>query len=233
MALNASQASAATELVAAKLQQLNGRPRFVFIGGGSVPLHLTEPRSADEMRPTKDIDVVISVATYADYNDISVQLRKLGFADDMQLPVRWHLDDLMVDVLPTADIGHGMSNRWFTMAMTHTVSYTLPGGTMVELAATPVLLATKLEAFKDRGVGDVLASHDLEDIITLLDGRPELVDEVKRMPEELRRYLAEQAKALLALQDLDYVLEGNLEVLTNGEGRVAAVVQRLRALAAY
>jgi len=34
-----------------------------------------------------------------------------------------------------------------------------------------------MEAFADRGHGDFLASHDLEDITTIVDGRSELADE--------------------------------------------------------
>jgi predicted nucleotidyltransferase len=149
----------------------------------------------------------------------------------MQLPIRWHLDDLMVDVLPTTDIGHGLGNRWFHLVMEHAVKRKLAGGTVVELAAAPVLLATKLEAFSDRGMKDVLASHDLEDIITLLDGRPEIVEETRSMPEDLRKYLAEQAAALLALADIAYALEGSLETTGEDEGRVAAVKSRLNRLA--
>jgi predicted nucleotidyltransferase len=232
MSLDPSQAERATQLVAERLQKLSGSPRFVFIGGGTVPLHLTLLRSPEEMRPTKDIDVVISVATYADYNQVAEQLRTLGFKDDMQLPIRWHLDDLMVDVLPMTDIGHGMGNRWFHLVMEHAVKRTLAGGTTVELAAAPVLLATKLEAFCDRGAKDALASHDLEDILTLLDGRPEIVAEAETMPVELKSYLADQAAMLLALPEIGYVLEGNLAVTEEGEERIAAVTARLKKLEA-
>lgn len=231
MSLDPSQAEKATELVAGRLRKLKGGPRFVFIGGGTVPLHLTPLRSPDEMRPTKGIDVVIQVATYEDYNQVAEQLRKLGFRDDMQLPIRWHLDDLMVDVLPMADIGHGMSNRWFHLVMEHAVKRKLAGGVTVELAAAPVLLATKLEAFSDRGAKDALASHDLEDILTLLDGRPEIITEAEAMPDELKSYLAEQAAMLLELPEIGYVLEGNLAITDAGEERIAAVTARLRRLA--
>ncbi|MEZ0274847.1 MAG: hypothetical protein ACAH88_08070 [Roseimicrobium sp.] len=232
MNLTRKEAELGMERVAASLRQLEGSPRFVFIGGSSVPLHVTAQRREAEYRATKDIDVVIHTATYADYNDIGEQLRKLGFADDMELPIRWHLDDLMVDVLPVGDIGHGMGNRWFQLAMERTMKRKLTGGTTVELAVAPVLLATKLEAFCDRGKSDPLASHDLEDIITLLDGRPEIVEEVRQMPEDLQRYLAEQATLLLALPELGYLLEGNLTATGEGEERVAQVMSRLRELAA-
>jgi hypothetical protein len=42
----------------------------------------------------------------------------------------------------------------------------------VTLITAPAFLATKFEAYSDRGGDDMLASHDLEDIINILDGRP-------------------------------------------------------------
>jgi hypothetical protein len=45
------------------------------------------------------------------------------------------------------------------------------------------------EAFDGRGKGDYLASHDIEDIIAVLDGRPVIVDEVKRAEPDLIREL--------------------------------------------
>lgn len=48
-------------------------------------------------------------------------------------------------------------------------------------------------------------SNDIEDIIALLDGREELIDEVKQAPFELRRFVSDQFTALLrqsAFQDV-------------------------------
>ena len=53
----------------------------------------------------------------------------------------------------------------------------------------PYFLATKIEAFKGRGRGDFLASHDLEDLIFVIDGRPTIVEEVQTETPLLRRYL--------------------------------------------
>jgi predicted nucleotidyltransferase len=220
------------EKVAAQLRRLEGPPRFVFIGGGSVPLLVTVERREVEYRATKDIDVVVPATSYADYTHIGEQLRKLGFKDDMHLPIRWYLDDLMVDVLPAGDIGHGTGNRWFHLVLEYAVQRKLAGGTTVELAVAPVLLATKLEAFRDRGLADPLASHDLEDIITLLDGRPEIVEEAREMPDDLKKYLAEQSMLLLALPELGYVLEGNLTGTDEGGERVAHVMAQFRELSA-
>ena len=49
---------------------------------------------------------------------------------------------------------------------------------MCEWSRRRCFIATKLEAFHGRGGGDIVASHNLEDIIAVAEGRPEIVGEV-------------------------------------------------------
>lgn len=51
-------------------------------------------------------------------------------------------------------------------------------------------MATKLEAFGGRGRGDFLGSHDLEDILTVFDGRAELPGEIAQAPANVRDHIA-------------------------------------------
>jgi hypothetical protein len=44
--------------------------------------------------------------------------------------------------------------------------------TIIKLITAPAFLGTKFEAYSDRGAGDMLASHDLEDIINVLEAGP-------------------------------------------------------------
>ncbi|WP_306422436.1 hypothetical protein [Methylobacterium cerastii] len=44
----------------------------------------------------------------------------------------------------------------------------------------------------------------------VVDGREEIVDEVRRADADIRRFIAEQFGALLEKQDFDYCLEGNI-----------------------
>ena len=48
------------------------------------------------------------------------------------------------------------------------------------MITAPYFLATKFEAFHGRGNSDYRMSHDLEDIVTVIDGRPELASEVEK-----------------------------------------------------
>jgi hypothetical protein len=48
-------------------------------------------------------------------------------------------------------------------------------GSDVHLITAVNFVATKLEAFHGRGANDVTLSHDLEDIVAVIDGRSEIV----------------------------------------------------------
>ena len=95
----------------------------------------------------------------------------------------------------------------------------------------PAFMATKFVAFADRGNGDFLASHDLEDIINLIDGRPELIDEVAQAPTELRSYLSAQCRMLLDTPAFHDGLQGFIVPDTLHGAQVAKVTQRLTQLA--
>ena len=63
--------------------------------------------------------------------------------------------------------------------------------------SAPVVLATQLEAFRGRGHGDFLFSHELEDLLAVVDGRASLLEECRLSPPELRQDLAAQFLELL------------------------------------
>jgi hypothetical protein len=69
-------------------------------------------------------------------------------------------------------------------------------GHAVPVVAPALFIATKLEAFHGRGNDDVFASHDLEDIIAVVDGREELVRDVAAAAADVRDYI--QAEIPLA-----------------------------------
>jgi hypothetical protein len=86
----------------------------------------------------------------------------------------------------------------------------LPSGQIIKLVTPPLFLATKLEAFRGRGGGDFLASHDLEDIIAVVDGRHELLEDVMRSAAPLRAHIAREITALLQMPEFNQALPGHL-----------------------
>jgi len=152
---------------------------LVFVSGCTTGLFLTDP-AAGGIRPTKDVDAIVDVTSCARYASLAERLRALGLAEDTTpgAPLcRWRRAEMIVDVMPTDASVLGFSNRWYPAAI-ETAQVHLIAGHDVRIVTPPLFIATKLEAFHGRGANDVAASHDLEDIVTLVDGRPEIVPEI-------------------------------------------------------
>jgi predicted nucleotidyltransferase len=218
---------AKVELIAQALGEL--REQVVFVGGCAVGLLLTDTAAAPP-RVTYDVDLVAQVAALPAYHRLERDFERLGFARDMasEAPIcRWRYQHLEVDLMPTDPHVLGFANRWYPLAVTGADLVTLPSGTVIRLIGAATFVATKLEAFADRGRGDLLASHDLEDIINLVDGRPELVAEVASAPVELRTYLVERFRALLARPEFGEAVAGMVLPDETLAERVQAVLERL------
>jgi hypothetical protein len=104
------------------------------------------------------------------------------------------------------------------------------GGHAVRIVTPPLPIATKREAFHGRGADDVFASHDLEDIVTLVDGRPTIAAEVAAADPEVRAYIATEVRALLDNPDFIEALPGFLLPDAASRARRSILEARLRAL---
>jgi hypothetical protein len=208
----------------------------VFLGGACIGLWITDP-GAPHPRPTKDVDVVVEVASRLGYIHFSERMRARGFSEDAASPVicRWrHLDSgLLLDAMPVNPEILGLQSRWQADAADHALRCVLPSGAVIRAASPPYLLATKLEAFGDRGRDDPIASRDLEDIVTLLDNREELPAEAHSAPADVGAYLARQLADLQRLPDFVILVASMLRPDPASQARLEAVVlPRLREIAA-
>jgi hypothetical protein len=112
--------------------------------------------------------------------------------------------------MPTDSEILGFENRWQREAFPHAVPVSLPSGRTIRAAPPAFLVATKIEAFRSRGKGDLLWSRDFEDVITLIDRREELVAEIAAAPLELREFVASGLSRLRQRPDFDSAAEGSL-----------------------
>ncbi|HOX07539.1 MAG TPA: hypothetical protein PK280_14150 [Planctomycetota bacterium] len=209
------------------------RDRVAFLGGATTVLLLTDP-AAPAVRSTLDVDVIADVSGRTQYYQLEEELRSLGFRQEPRAgePIcRWHLDDLVLDVIPTAPEILGFSNRWYAEALRSATRRTVGAGLEIRLVTAPHFLATKLEALQGRGAGDFLASHDLEDIVTLVDGREELAAELCGASAALRAYVRETLGALLGNSRFVEALPGHLPPDEASQRRGPLVLARLRAMA--
>jgi hypothetical protein len=164
----------------------------VFAGGGIVQLLITDP-AAQTASHTKDVDIVIEIASYGEYVEIEEALRLAGFKKDSREDapiVAWYWNGSRIDILPHK--GNGLIpriNRWFPALLTDPVRLELFNGQFAWIASAPSFLATKFEAFFSRGGGDYMVSKDIEDILAVVDGRSELDAELADTNREIAVFL--------------------------------------------
>lgn len=209
------------------------RDELVFVGGAVTGLLITDP-GQPTIRPTEDVDLIVQAAVRADYHHVEAALRRQGFVNDMSqdAPIcRWRVGGVIVDVMPTLKDILGFSNRWYPLALADATKTALPSGTMIRLVSAPVFLATKLEAFADRGKGDYLFSHDLGDLISVIDGRDELIDECHRYGADLKQYLGDWMGRLLSSSAFLDALPGHLPGDAASQARLPDLEDKLRLLA--
>jgi len=92
-------------------------------------------------------------------------------------------------------------------------------------------IATKIEAFKDRGDQDYMASHDIEDIMTVVDGRERLNHELLGAPDDLRFFVARSVAGFLADGRFLDSLPGHLPPDPASQQRLRTLRARLEAIA--
>lgn len=219
------------KVVARRLEALHSK--IVFLGGAVVGLLVTDPAGA-EVRPTKDVDVVVEVATYFEYTEIEARLRDLGFLHDQEegAPIcRWLVEGIKVDVMPPDPSVIGFSNPWYPEAIRASTPFVLEPGLEIHLITAPYFIATKLAAFASRGHGDYLRSPDIEDVVIVLDGRPELAGEIEIGPAELRQFLSLEGRALLETRAFREALAGHLDPDEASQAREGLILRRLQQIA--
>jgi predicted nucleotidyltransferase len=203
--------------------------KVVFVGGATIGLFITDT-AAPATRPTDDVDCVVEVVAQTDYHRLEEELRGLGLTQDMSqgAPIyRWILGGIKVDIMPTQGAILGFDNRWYPDGVAHAQTVELPDGELVAVFSVPYLLASKLEAFYDRGNGDYYASQDLEDIVALIDGCVEIREKIAEAPGDVKKYLANNFTRLLADDGFVRSIEGHLP-RTEGAGRVERYLRIMR-----
>jgi hypothetical protein len=212
------------EEAAAKLKPFLGE--IVFVGGATLGLLITDNAGAS-IRRTTDVDVVAEILTYADYIAFSERLASVGFSADTALTCRWRHETLVLDVLPLDEKVLGYTNRWYPGALLSAQQLRLANGLVIRIITAPYFLGTKMEAFRGRGKNDYIESHDIEDFVSILDGRSSIVGEIAKADSELRAYLAEAARTLLSEPRFMDVLPGFVYGDAVSQQRVPLIETRL------
>ena len=204
------------------------REQVVFVGGCATGLLITQPLVADA-RASEDVDAIVEVASLVGYHALAAQLMEQGFKQTMAdntPPFRWYWNGMQLDLVPLDEKVLGFANRWYKPGFEAAITAALPSGLQLRHLSAPYFMATKLEAFKDRGNDDVYLSHDLEDVITVVDGREELISELTSAPPDVRDFVAHTLGGILRHTDFTNVLPGIVSQST----RTGLVLQRFTSI---
>jgi predicted nucleotidyltransferase len=209
------------------------KDRVVFLGGAATSLLITDP-ALPHVRTTLDVDVIVEVVSRMDYYRLEDTLRERGFTQriDSDSPVcRWSFQNVLLDIMPTDERILGFANRWYAPAIQNAEVVSIDEDLDILLVTAPFFLATKIEAFTGRGSGDFLSSHDVEDIISIINGRKEIIGEVAGSSPELRAFLSETFATLLSNEDFLESIPGHLLPDPANQARYAIVSDRIKQLA--
>ena len=203
--------------VAEGLKEL--KDKMVFIGGAVISLYTDDP-SADEIRPTSDIDMTINLANYAEWAKMQERLAELNFYPDPQGQsiCSYKFQDIAIDIMPAEDSSIGVSNQWYKPGFKNLQKIQLENeGVEINILPAAYFLATKLEAFKDRGENDFYGSHDFEDIIYLIDNRKTIVSDIQEADEEVKQFIRTELTAIKNHNQSDEILAMHIHPLIREE----------------
>lgn len=200
---------------------------MVFLGGCATGLLITDSASPP-IRVTRDVDAIVQVATKREYYQLAGKLREKGFSEDMSdgAPLcRWTNEDVVLDVMPTDPDILGFGNEWYAIAADNTFEYRFANGKSIQVVTAPYFLITKIEAFEGRGNGDFISSHDIEDMIAVLEGRPELFGDITSADEGIKSALADKFRTLLSDEKFMQSIPGHLPGDSVSQQRVPYIIK--------
>lgn len=196
--------------VAKALQQL--KHNMVFVGGAVVSLYADDP-AADDIRPTQDIDIALNIINFSHWEKVQAQLGALGFYPDPfgHAICSYKYKDIPVDIMAAEDGPLGPANRWYKMGFEN-LWMAKAKDQEIKILSAPCYLATKFEAFNDRG-SDYRTSHDIEDIIYVLDNRIGIGEEIAKEDVRITSFIKEQLQIIINNSLMQEVLMAHIHPL--------------------
>lgn len=188
------------------------KDQVVFVGGSVISLYTDDP-AADEIRPTKDIDLTINIVDIGKFQKTIEELGKLGFKPDPfgASICSYKYDKIPVDIIPAEDNAFGSTNRWYKIGF-EDLWKAHAKNQEINILSAPCFLATKFEAFNSRGK-DYRTSHDIEDIIYIIDNRTTIVEEITKTDKRISEFLKLEIQKIIDKGLLDELLHTHIHPL--------------------
>src|SRR5210317_906321 len=136
--------------VAKALCELNDQ--MVFVGGAVLSFY-ADIEADEEVRETYDVDLTsITLINYSNYSGLLERLAQLGFHADPKGHSICSLQfrGIAVDIMPSDDGPIGPANRWYKLGFENLWNVKA-GNEEIMVLSAPCFIASKFEAFNDRG----------------------------------------------------------------------------------
>jgi len=194
--------------IAKALGSLN--KKVVYVGGAVVSLYIDDP-TAEDVRPTKDIDISLEIASFVELEKLRESLIKKRFYQTSEDDVicRFRYEDIKVDVMATQPVGWAPGNFWFAAGF-NSAKTILIEDVSIKILQLPFYLATKFSAFYERGGVDPRTSHDFEDIVYILNHTSNIREHILNSEKEVKVFLKEAFLKILSEDTLQEAVIGNL-----------------------
>lgn len=217
--------------IAEALQDI--KQNMVFVGGAVVSLYTDDP-AADEIRPTQDVDMTLNIVNLSHWQQVQEKLGELGFHPNPfgHAICSYKYKNIPVDIMATEDGPLGPTNKWYKIGFENLWTAAAKNQE-IKILSAPCYLASKFEAFNNRGK-DYRTSHDMEDIIYVLDNRINIVSEIEMDNSSVVLFIKEQLNTIIQKGMLQEVLMAHIhplmleERLPIVEEKITQIIQKQR-----
>ena len=199
-----------------------------FIGGCILPLYFMD-KPLVSIRATADVDCLIEVITRVKYNNFINNLQHFSHCKDEDAPIcRFIVKGVRVDIIPSEVHILGFTNSWFKEAIQYAKLYKLPNGKKIKVVTPPYFVAIKLETFNMRGNKDYQASHDIEDIISILARLDNFEEDLKNSSSNVKNYIKKEFRSLIDNKSFMEALPGHLEPDSASQQELPGLSERIK-----
>lgn len=123
-----------------------------------------------------------------------------------------------------ANISDGIRicNKWYPEVAANAIQLKFDDSFLINIFPAVYFIATKLEAFKDRGENDGRFSTDSDDIVYVLNNRTSIWEEFFVAPTSIYTYLKDEFKKLIDEPYIDEWISAHLDYGGNKEESVSS-----------
>jgi hypothetical protein len=154
--------------------------------------------------------MTLQLGNYFEWATIQERLLELEFFPDPfgHAICSYQFKGIPIDIMPAENSAIGDSNSWYAPGFKDLKTVIIGNNISIQILSAPYFLATKFEAFKNRGYNDYRGSHDFEDIIFVLDNRTTIVND-----EDVKSYLKKEILFLKNYKNADEILSMHIHPL--------------------